>query len=63
MIPPGAEASAAERATAALARLRGLVLGFDAAGEPPADLIAGYLADRDAAVARARQCGMASWTW
>jgi acetyl/propionyl-CoA carboxylase alpha subunit/acetyl-CoA carboxylase carboxyltransferase component len=51
MVPRPAEASAAERATAALAWLRGLVLGFDIAEEPPADMIAGYLADRDAAVA------------
>jgi acetyl/propionyl-CoA carboxylase alpha subunit/acetyl-CoA carboxylase carboxyltransferase component len=51
MVPQPAEDSAAERATAALARLHGLVLGFDLTGEPPADMIAGYLADRDAAVA------------
>jgi acetyl/propionyl-CoA carboxylase alpha subunit/acetyl-CoA carboxylase carboxyltransferase component len=51
MVPQQAGASAAERATAALARLHGLVLGFDLAEEPPADMIARYLADRDAAVA------------
>jgi acetyl/propionyl-CoA carboxylase alpha subunit/acetyl-CoA carboxylase carboxyltransferase component len=51
MIPQQAEASATKRATAALARLRGLVLGFDMAEEPLADMIAGYLADRDAALA------------
>jgi acetyl/propionyl-CoA carboxylase alpha subunit/acetyl-CoA carboxylase carboxyltransferase component len=51
MIPQQAEASAAERAPAALARLRGLVLGFDMAEEPLADMIAGYLTDRDAAIA------------
>jgi acetyl/propionyl-CoA carboxylase alpha subunit/acetyl-CoA carboxylase carboxyltransferase component len=53
MIPLGAAAPAAERALAALGRLRGLVLGFDACGDL-ADLIAGYLADRDAAGASAR---------
>ncbi|HEY6788835.1 MAG TPA: carboxyl transferase domain-containing protein [Trebonia sp.] len=53
MIPPGAAASAAERALAELGRLRGLVLGFDAAGDP-ADLIAGYLAGRDAVGASVR---------
>jgi hypothetical protein len=36
---------------AALARLRGLVLGFDMAGEQLSDMIAGYLAARDAAIA------------
>ncbi len=51
MIPPPTGASAAERAADALARLRGLVLGFDLAQQPPADAIAGYLAARDAAVA------------
>ncbi len=51
MIPRQAGASAAQRAMATLERLRGLVLGFDMAGGPPADLIAGYLADRDAALA------------
>jgi acetyl/propionyl-CoA carboxylase alpha subunit/acetyl-CoA carboxylase carboxyltransferase component len=51
MIPRPAAASAAERAAAALARLRGLVLGYDMADEPLADLIAGYFANRDAAVA------------
>jgi acetyl/propionyl-CoA carboxylase alpha subunit/acetyl-CoA carboxylase carboxyltransferase component len=51
MVPRPAEASLCERATAALAWLRGLVLGFDMAEEPPARLIADYLADRDAAVA------------
>jgi acetyl/propionyl-CoA carboxylase alpha subunit/acetyl-CoA carboxylase carboxyltransferase component len=51
MVPQPAEVPAAERAAATLARLHGLVLGFDLAGEPPADLIAGYLADRDAALA------------
>jgi acetyl/propionyl-CoA carboxylase alpha subunit/acetyl-CoA carboxylase carboxyltransferase component len=50
MLPPPVEAPAAERAAAALARLRGLVLGFDTADEPLADMIAGYLADRDAAL-------------
>jgi acetyl/propionyl-CoA carboxylase alpha subunit/acetyl-CoA carboxylase carboxyltransferase component len=50
MIPQQAAASAAQRATAALARLRGLVLGYDMTEEPVADLIAGYLADRDAAL-------------
>ena len=53
MIPPRAEASAAERALAGLGRLRGLVLGFDAGGDP-ADLIADYLADRDAVGASAQ---------
>jgi acetyl/propionyl-CoA carboxylase alpha subunit/acetyl-CoA carboxylase carboxyltransferase component len=48
MIPPEAEGSAAERALAGLEQLRGLVLGFDVAGEG-ADLIAGYVAGRDAA--------------
>ncbi len=51
MVPRQAEASAAERATTALVLLRGLVLGFDMTGEPLADMIADYLADRDAAVA------------
>jgi acetyl/propionyl-CoA carboxylase alpha subunit/acetyl-CoA carboxylase carboxyltransferase component len=51
MVPPEVDASAAERAAAALARLRGLLLGFDAADEPLADTIARYLADRDAALA------------
>jgi acetyl/propionyl-CoA carboxylase alpha subunit/acetyl-CoA carboxylase carboxyltransferase component len=53
MVPPRAEASPSERAADALTRLRGLVLGFDPAEEPPADTIAGYLADRDAAIAAA----------
>jgi acetyl/propionyl-CoA carboxylase alpha subunit/acetyl-CoA carboxylase carboxyltransferase component len=51
MVPRQAEASPSERATAALAWLRALVLGFDMAEEPPADMIADYLADRDVAVA------------
>jgi acetyl/propionyl-CoA carboxylase alpha subunit/acetyl-CoA carboxylase carboxyltransferase component len=51
MIPPQAEGSTAESAAAALARLRSLVLGFDMADESAADLIAGYLAAREAAVA------------
>ena len=51
MVPRQAEASPSERATAALAWLRALVLGFDMAEEPPADTIADYLADRDVAVA------------
>jgi acetyl/propionyl-CoA carboxylase alpha subunit/acetyl-CoA carboxylase carboxyltransferase component len=51
MIPPPAEASAADRAMAALTRLRGLVLGFDMAEERPQDTMASYLADRDAALA------------
>jgi acetyl/propionyl-CoA carboxylase alpha subunit/acetyl-CoA carboxylase carboxyltransferase component len=51
MIPEQAETSVAERAAAALEWLRGMVLGFDLGGEPPADMIAGYLAIRDAAVA------------
>ncbi len=51
MVPQQAKASASERAADALAWLRGLVLGFDMADEPPADTIAGYLASRDAAVA------------
>ena len=51
MVPRPAETPPSERAPAALALLRGLVLGFDMAAESPADMIAGYLADRDAAVA------------
>jgi acetyl/propionyl-CoA carboxylase alpha subunit/acetyl-CoA carboxylase carboxyltransferase component len=51
MVPHQAAASPSERAAAALAWLRGLVLGFDLPHEPPADTIAGYLADRDAAIA------------
>ena len=54
MIPPAAEGSAAERALAGLGHLRGLVLGFDVAGEG-ADLIVGYLAGRDAAGTSVRQ--------
>ncbi len=49
MVPQQARASTAERAATTLARLRGILLGFDVAGELPADMIAGYLADRDAA--------------
>ena len=64
MIPRRAEPGAAERGAAALARLRGLVLGFDLAEEPLADTIAGYFADRDAAIARGRfGTGRPSWTW
>ncbi|HEU5385066.1 MAG TPA: carboxyl transferase domain-containing protein [Streptosporangiaceae bacterium] len=51
MVPQQAEASPPERAAAALAWLRGLVLGFDLPQERPADTIASYLADRDAAIA------------
>jgi acetyl/propionyl-CoA carboxylase alpha subunit/acetyl-CoA carboxylase carboxyltransferase component len=51
MIPRRAEPGAAERSVATLARLRGLVLGFDPAEEPLADTIADYLAGRDAAIA------------
>jgi acetyl/propionyl-CoA carboxylase alpha subunit/acetyl-CoA carboxylase carboxyltransferase component len=54
MIPPEADGSAAGRALAGLGHLRGLVLGFDVAGEG-ADLIAGYLAGRDAAGTSVRQ--------
>jgi acetyl/propionyl-CoA carboxylase alpha subunit/acetyl-CoA carboxylase carboxyltransferase component len=50
VVPRQAEASAADRAAATLARLRGMVLGFDMAEEAPADMITSYLADRDAAV-------------
>jgi acetyl/propionyl-CoA carboxylase alpha subunit/acetyl-CoA carboxylase carboxyltransferase component len=50
-IPRRADQPPAERATRALGRLRGLVLGFDLADESQADLIAGYLIDRDAALA------------
>jgi acetyl/propionyl-CoA carboxylase alpha subunit/acetyl-CoA carboxylase carboxyltransferase component len=51
MIPREAGTPAADHAMAALARLRSLVMGFDTAGESPADMIAGYLTVRDAAVA------------
>jgi acetyl/propionyl-CoA carboxylase alpha subunit/acetyl-CoA carboxylase carboxyltransferase component len=51
MIPEQGVTSAAERAAEALEWLRGLVLGFDTAGEPPADMIAGHLAAREAALA------------
>jgi acetyl/propionyl-CoA carboxylase alpha subunit/acetyl-CoA carboxylase carboxyltransferase component len=51
MIPKQADASVPERAAAALEWLRGLVLGFDMAGESPAEMIADYLAVREAAVA------------
>jgi acetyl/propionyl-CoA carboxylase alpha subunit/acetyl-CoA carboxylase carboxyltransferase component len=51
MIPREAQACAAQRAVTALARLRGVVLGFDMAGEPLADIVSRYLADRDAAIA------------
>jgi acetyl-CoA carboxylase carboxyltransferase component/biotin carboxyl carrier protein len=54
MIPEQAGACAAGRAMAALDRLRGLVLGFDMTVKPLADMIAGYLADRDAAAAAVR---------
>ena len=50
MIPDQVETSPTERSLAALARLRGLVLGFDLTERSAADLIADYLADRDAAV-------------
>jgi acetyl/propionyl-CoA carboxylase alpha subunit/acetyl-CoA carboxylase carboxyltransferase component len=50
MVPPRPAVSAGQLAAAALARLRGLVLGFDLAGERAQDLIAGYVAGRDAAV-------------
>jgi acetyl/propionyl-CoA carboxylase alpha subunit/acetyl-CoA carboxylase carboxyltransferase component len=51
MIPQQAEAFAAERVAAALERLRSFVLGFDMTENPPADVISGYLATRDAATA------------
>jgi acetyl/propionyl-CoA carboxylase alpha subunit/acetyl-CoA carboxylase carboxyltransferase component len=51
MVPPRTEDSVAQRAAEAMERLRGLVLGFDMTGESSSDVIAGYLADRDAAVA------------
>ena len=51
MVPQQVEASTAERAEVALARLRSLVLGFDMADETPGNVLAEYLAARDAAVA------------
>jgi acetyl/propionyl-CoA carboxylase alpha subunit/acetyl-CoA carboxylase carboxyltransferase component len=50
MIPHHAADSVVERAAAGLERLRSLVLGFDMT-DPLTDVIAGYLAARDAAVA------------
>jgi acetyl/propionyl-CoA carboxylase alpha subunit/acetyl-CoA carboxylase carboxyltransferase component len=55
MIPRQAAPPPADRALAALGRLRGIILGFDMAGEPVTDMIAGYLAVRDAAIAAGAQ--------